>query len=289
MIRVALVWLILWPAAAPAAELIGAVTLTHSKPWFSGLSGLVMEGQGSRMLAVTDRGRWIVARVIRVDGRAVGLKDIRSAQIRDANGDPLRGPPADAEGLTRLPDGRLCVSFEGQARVACFAKIGAPAQPVPGAREFSGLEVNGGLEALASDAEGRLYTLPEDLPRGRLRSQGESPVWRWDGTRWDQALTLPAKNQFKPVGADIFEDHLYVLYRNFSPLGFASRLIRAPLAGGTADLLLNTGPGPYDNLEGISIWRNRDGDIVGSMISDNNQKEVQRTELVEFRLPEPPE
>src|SRR5690606_100399 len=117
---------------------------------------------------------------------------------------------------------------------------------------FAALQANSALEALAIDALGRLWTLPErsgavDLP---------FPVWRFDGEGWSQPFTLPrADDGFLPVGADFGPDgRLYVLERRLgSVFGFNSRVRRYDVTGdvaGPAELLLETAPGDYDNLEG---------------------------------------
>ena len=49
------------------------------------------------------------------------------------------------------------------------------------------------------------------------------------------------------------------------------------------EILLETRPLQYDNLEGISVWH--DGtDIRVTLISDDNFIFLQRTEIVEYRL-----
>jgi len=48
--------------------------------------------------------------------------------------------------------------------------------------------------------------------------------------------------------------------------------------------LVQTTPGQFDNLEGISIGRTSSGRLRASCISDNNFNWFQRTELVEWVL-----
>ena len=48
-------------------------------------------------------------------------------------------------------------------------------------------------------------------------------------------------------------------------------------------ILLETRPLQYDNLEGISVWDDGVGMRI-TMISDDNFLFVQRTEIVEYRL-----
>jgi hypothetical protein len=50
-------------------------------------------------------------------------------------------------------------------------------------------------------------------------------------------------------------------------------------------VLLETRSLQYDNLEGISVWRDGQG-IRLTMVSDDNFGMFQRTELVEYRVTE---
>ena len=52
------------------------------------------------------------------------------------------------------------------------------------------------------------------------------------------------------------------------------------------DTLLTTHTLRHDNLEGLSVWRDAEGDIRLTMISDDNFQPIQRTEFVEYRVPE---
>ncbi|WP_428927446.1 esterase-like activity of phytase family protein [Marinibacterium sp. SX1] len=274
----------------PRAELIGALTLTHPGRWFGGFSGIDLRDTGTDLLLLGDRGRWARARLVRRDGQAVAAEGWTSARIKDPDGRPWPRGFTDAEGLARLPDGTLCLSYEGETRVDCHARPDAPAHPLPRIGDFGLMPENGGLEALAADDRGRLYTLSEQM----RSADGRIPVYRWDGQAWSVVLHLPDQGGFVPVGADIHDGQLYLLLRRFSGIGFRSRLIRLPLPDGastapvTPQVLLQTGPGTHDNLEGVSVWRDGDGRLIATMISDDNLNWFQRTELVEYLLPEPP-
>jgi hypothetical protein len=51
--------------------------------------------------------------------------------------------------------------------------------------------------------------------------------------------------------------------------------------------VLETKTGDFDNLEGISVWRDATGAIRVTMVSDDNFMFFQQTQLVEFSLPAP--
>ena len=78
---------------------------------------------------------------------------------------------------------------------------------------------------------------------------------------------------------------MYVLERSFNGLAFGSRVRRFGLDGSGGETLVETQTGTRDNLEGIAVWRDETGLIV-TMISDDNFNWFQRTEIVEYRLPD---
>jgi hypothetical protein len=52
------------------------------------------------------------------------------------------------------------------------------------------------------------------------------------------------------------------------------------------EILLETPVGLYDNLEGVSIWRDDAGHLTATMVSDDNFAFFLRSEIVEYRLPD---
>jgi hypothetical protein len=138
---------------------------------------------------------------------------------------------------------------------------------------------------LAIGPDLRLYALPEDPAEGWI------PVYLWDNGVWDAKLTVPRRGRFLPVAADFGPDgRLYVLERDFRALGgFSSRLRRFDLGadGLTGEAtLLETSFALHDNLEGLSVWRDAQGVLRATMISDDNFIFVQQTQIVEYRLPD---
>ena len=147
------------------------------------------------------------------------------------------------------------------------------------------LQDNSALEALAIDAQGVLYAVPERS--GRL--DRPFPVWRRKQGEWDSKLRISRSNGFLVVGADFGPDgRLYVLERFFNGVSaFATRVRSFEVseeALSDEQVLLTTTVGTHDNLEGISVWQNEAGNIRVTMISDDNFRFLQRTEFVEYRL-----
>jgi hypothetical protein len=145
---------------------------------------------------------------------------------------------------------------------------------------FVPLQNNASLEALAVDADGELYTIPERSGLATL----PFPVYRLKDGVWDQPFDIPRRGAFLISGADIGPDgRLYVVERDFLGIGFRSRVRRFDLTGGNEELLLETSVRQHDNLEGISVWQDDTG-LRLTLISDDNYRAFQRTEIVEYRL-----
>lgn len=265
---------------------LGAVRWQLDAPWFGGFSGLSVSDDGARLTAISDRGSLVTARIERQGGRIAAVRGVKASRLRASTGAPLIGLVSDAEGLAVAPDGTLFISFEQVHRVARHDRRTTAARVLPRPAEFRALDDNEGLEALAIDAAGRLLVLPET---GRT-PEGAIPVWRWDGTRWTRPFVLPARGGFAPVGADFGPDgRLYLLERDLGLFGFRSRLRRWDVTGDAPSgetTLVETPAGLHDNLEGVSVWRDRQGRLRATMISDDNFLAIQRTEIVEYALPE---
>lgn len=279
MIRLLLVAL-LWAGSA-AAEMVylGSYGWDRDEASFGGFSGLWVAADGARFMAVSDRGALYTGQIERSGDQIAGVT-ARTLPLLNDDGGPLSKFRGDAEGLAVRSDGRIYVSFEGYHRVWTYAEPGGPAAWLDRHPDFRDMQHNSSLEALALGPDGALYTLPERSGR----HDRPFPVYRWSGTAWDIPFRLPRHGPYLPVGADIGPDgRLYLLERDFTGIRFRTRIRRFALDGTGEETLLETGR--HDNLEGIAVWD--DGkDLRITMISDDNFRFFQRTEIVEYRLTE---
>jgi hypothetical protein len=268
------------------AAYLGSYTWVMDDPDFGGLSGLEIAADGAGFLALTDRGSLISGRLSRdAAGVVVGVEAARLTALEDLSGAPVSGRQADPEGLAVAADGRIFVSFEGQHRVWSYAAPGSAAEDLPRHPDFARLQNNSGLEALAIDAEGRLYAVPERS--GRL--DRPFPVYRLANGAWEVPFQLPRDDDYLPVGADFGPDgRLYLLERNFrGALGFFARVSRFDITGdspGPREVLMETRAPFQNNFEGIAVWRGPAGDIRFTLISDDNFTGILTTELADYRL-----
>ena len=267
-----------------AAQFLSSYHWTTDQDGFGGYSGIALDPDGATFVLLSDRAHLIEGSIFRHDGRIIG--------VRSTEPEPLDYPESlfekpserDTEGLARDSAGRLYVSIESDNRIIRREADGSWSA-LPAFGPIDALPLNRGLEALAIGPDDTLYTLPE--ASANLRDP--FAVFRYrasDG--WDQPISITRSQGFVPVGADVGPDgRLYVLERGFSGFGFASRVRRFdPDAEGllTGETLLTTSPRRHDNLEGLAVWQADDGALRMTMVSDDNFRSFQRTEIVEYAI-----
>lgn len=269
------------------AEFVGVYLWSRDEPVFGGFSGLELDEDGLGFVAVTDSAALYRGRFRRnAAGAVTGVTTDGPRPVPGPDGGRLGHRETDAEGLALAADGRLYISFEGTDRIGYLSGDADMLHLLPRAEAFRQLRLNRGLESVAIDPQGRIVTLPEESgARDR-----PFPVWRWDGRGWEEAFTLPRDGDFVPTDADFGPDGaLYLLERRFRYLlGFRSRISRfaiGPDGPGPREVLMETHGPVFDNLEALSVWTDSDGLIRLTLMSDDNFNPVQRTEIVDFRLP----
>ncbi|MDB6178888.1 esterase-like activity of phytase family protein [Paracoccus sp. Z330] len=274
------------PASAATLEYVGTHVWQSSESSFGGFSGIEISKDGTGFHALSDRA-WLYWGSLQRDPQGL-IRDVSvagRARLKDSKGNPLKpGYLGDSEGLALGDDGTIWVTFEGLDRLASFENPDAAATLHPSPPDLPGMRVNSGLEALAIDPTGALFTLPEKSGH----EDRPFPLLKYTDGAWSRFSQIRRDPRWLPVGADFGPDgFLYLLERDFHGLlGFSSRVRRMRLTDqGPVDeeILLETTPLQYDNLEGLAVWHDGQG-IRLTMISDDNFLIVQRTELVEYRL-----
>lgn len=246
-----------------------------------------MSDDGAHFLTVSDRGSFARATIARDGGKISGIV------LEEADTIPLtegRAPSdffLDAEGLAIGSDGTIYISYEGHHRIWKFSDLSQYAGWTHKWNRFLGLQPNSGFEALAIDAQDRLYAIPERSGKWTR----PFPVYRYDGEFWKQTLEIPRSKKFLVVGADFGPDGmLYILEREFYALrGFRSRVRRFSLTESgfdTGETLLETRFGEIGNAEGISLWTDEAGAKMLTLIADDNYSPLQNTLLVEYEIVE---
>ncbi len=222
--------------------------------------------------------------------------------LKSLSGQPLnRLCDRDAEALTlvkgSVAKGRLLISFERNHRVGFFdigkRGISAPKRYLSLPAVAKRLSRNSGLEGLAVLQGGRFKGSVVAFSEHLIDGTGALTGWIWvDGKA--KRFKLDNGGAFSVTAAAPLPDGgLLVLERRFrwnEGVKARLRLIRAhelrPGAKIKGELLLDAGlKHQIDNMEGLAAHKGADGEIIVTMISDDNFNRVlQRTILLQFAL-----
>ena len=283
-----------------ALEFRGGMALTSSHRDFGGLSAIRVGPDGAQFVALTDKAHWLTGRIV-YDGER------RPRAIAAAVMAPMLGPDGrtlaargwyDTESLAQ-DGGTLYVGIERVNRIVRFdfGRLGmlARAEPIPAPPAVAKLPHNKGLEAMEIVPKGQPLagTLIAISERG-LDQQGNIRGFLIGG---------PTPGEFSIKRSDDFDitdcallpsgDLLVLERRFFLWSGVAMRIRRVPqsaIAPGAlvdgATLIFADMAYQIDNMEGLSVHRNQQGEIILTLVSDDNFSAVQRTLLLQFRLVE---
>ena len=275
-------------------DFLGGIALSSADGRFGGWSDLWIDPAGERLVAISDRGSFLDAR-LRSDAKGAPLfiDRARIGSLIDTRGRKLAGRQADAEALARMPDGGFIVAFERDHRLMRYPPAEPPFSSAPQAlaspSELTRAPGNGGIEALVALDGGRLLALTENLVAAdaRVGWLGEPGQWR--------RLEYVAGQGFKPTGAGLLPGgDVIVVERHFTPFtGLAVRLARVPRAAirpgariAGDELARLAPPRSLDNFEGVAARRAADGRTLIYLVSDDNFSLFLRTLLFVFALEE---
>lgn len=285
-----------------ALEFRGGLELTSNSSAFGGISGLLMPDH-DHLVAITDRGSWLKARLVYRDGRLDGLADAEMAPLLGANGAPLAAQKAhDVESITRIGDA-VFVGIERVERIVRFAYgkdgFAARGQDIHVPRDFASFDKNASLECLTAPPSGqphagKLVVVTERSldAAGNHRSFVLDPGAK-DGNADVLRFTVRRSDDFDVTDCTVLPPgDLLILERRYSPArGVAMRMRRLPLAA-IQDGALVDGPTlieadlgyQIDNMEGIAVTRNAAGETIVTVVSDDNFSPIQRNLILQFAL-----
>ena len=280
----------------------GGVSLFASDAHFGGYSAIALDASGKTMLAISDAGIWLRAK-LDYDGRMIkGMSDAVIGPVLGQDGKPLRDDKLrDSEGLTLIEgnpsSGTAYVSFERNHRILRYPftveDFGPPNGQLKLPPEAKRLSSNSGIEGLALLRGGKLRGTLVALPERLTTKSGDLQIWLIGGPAPGSA-TLKSIGGFDITDAAPLPDGgLVVLERRFRySEGVQMRLRRirsneltagATILGET--LLEATDRYNIDNMEGIATHRGPSGETVITLISDDNFSALQRTMILQFALP----
>lgn len=284
------------PAQDRVGQLVftGGLVLASRDDRFGGFSGLIALDNGGRIDAVSDRGHRLVLRLAYDDqNRLTGVADADITPLLDTQGDVLKGKKhTDAEAMAQGPDGRVAVAFERRHRIVTYSPKAPAATQLTLPAQFPLMPANGGVEALARLADGRLLALSESLKtnKGTLGWIGTPDT---DGIFDWELVTYPSDGHNAPTGAATLPGgDIIVVERRYGVLsGLGVRLRRIPAQQMTANAFLDgplladmTQPFSVDNFEAVAPFTDPAGRQRLLILSDDNFSPLQRTLLLSFAL-----
>lgn len=280
------------PADREVGDLVyrGGFELVSRDPRFGGFSALGVSADGGRMVALSDQGTSLAARLTYdPDGNLSGLAEPDLVPLTDPRGEALMGQfMTDAEGMAPGVGGEIIVSFERDHRLWAYPPGETRAQPIRPPEGIERLPQRAGIEALTLLDDGRLLALAEGEPERKT-----SIAWVSSRDGWE-VMTYRLEDGFLPTGAaTLANGDVLVLERYLAPRGSNRARIRrlpaeafepgAELAG--AEIATIGPPRTVDNFEGIETRRTDDGRTLIYLLSDDNfNAGRQRTLLFMFEL-----
>ena len=279
----------------------GGLLLSSNERNFGGLSDLAVNADGSELLAISDNGRWLSAKLTYDDaGNLAGLRAADMAPMLNRGGRPVQGGARDAEGLTleRANDlhGTVIVSFERNVRVWRYdlsKGFSALPAPVPIGDWVKPLRTNAQLEAITLFKPDTLLVFAESRI-GTEDIRGALEAYPGNGQPQTRRLSVVPRDPFSITSAANAPDGgIFLLERRYSLLGGVGMELRH-IAGSDVregarldgKVLANLAfqDTNIDNMEGLAVRRGPKGETLLYMISDNNFSPLQRTLLLMFEL-----
>lgn len=272
--------------------------LTSPVSSFGGFSGLWRSANGRELLALADNAQVLQARVESSGGRLTGLAETVLSPLLLDGGKPLRQSRFyDTESLA-ISGGVAFIGVERSHAVLRFSRerSGAlvrgvlltdtpPLKDIPGNKSLEAI----GIAPPRSPLAGAVVAIAE-----RARTAENAPTRGF-------ILTGPQRGAFDVVRSNDYDisdlaflddGSLLVLERRVGLLlgGFACRIRQVaatairPGARVDGDVLFESDASlAIDNMEGLCVHR-EDGEIILTLISDDNFSLLQRTLLLEFAL-----
>ena len=267
-------------------EQVGFLNIDRNEKDYGGFSGLVISNEGTEALVVTDKSFFFVLELRRDENDILtGYSVIRKGRILSSKGEHLNGRNTDSESIVIDKNNNYYISFESNHRIMMHSKVEGKGVFVPKHPMFRKLSVNKGIEALAIDADNRLIAIPEKPPLGI----SDIPIFRLQNDKWEIIKYVKINDNFLVTDAEILpEGLLLILERKFSwTQGFKTRfrLISLDKFDNTEPITVFTSTAnQFDNLEGVTLWRDKKGEMRILTVSDDNFHPLQQSEIREFFL-----
>ena len=267
-------------------EQVGVLNIDKNEEDYGGFSGLIIQKQGSEALLVTDKSFYFVLELLRnEDDNLTGFSVSKKGRILSSKGEKLTGRNTDSESIVIDANNNYFISFESNHRIMMHTEVEGKGIFVPKHPMFRKLSVNKGIEALTVDDENRLIAIPEKPPLGI----SDIPIFRLQNNKWEIIKYVKIEDNFLVTDAEILPmGLLLILERKFSwTQGFKTRfrLISLDKFDNTEPIIVFTSTAnQFDNLEGMTFWKDKKGEMRILTVSDDNFHPLQQSEIREFFL-----
>jgi len=279
-------------------EFRGGLVLTSNDQAFGGISALHVEPDGAHFLSVTDKGSWLRGRIVYRDGHPSGIADAEMAPMLGPDGRPLAARGwYDTESLAQGNDGLFYVGIERVEKIVRFDYrrdgLRARAQPIAVPDDFKTFTFNKSLECLTAPPKGApLAGSLIAITERSLDAAGNHRSYVIKGGQFTR-FTVMRSDDFDVSDCAILPPaDILLLERRYSPLrGVAIRIRKLHLSDIKEGALID-GPALFyadlgyqiDNMEGIGVHRNAQGETILTLVSDDNFSAIQRNLLLQFAL-----
>jgi len=272
-------------------EFVSGHVLTSKNDNFGGISGIRIVKD--TLYSVTDKGHFLTAKIIREAGRISGLEKATLTRLRDESGERIKKKRnADAESL-EIVGSQYLVGFERNDRVEVFNQKGDKLIGDERAKTISFKKYdfpnNKGPEAIAHiPGTEKLLAFAEYAPNGDNLHQG----FIVEGSKITPFF-ITLTPGYSLTDADFLPSgELLMLERFYTPItGSAMRIRKFNVSQLSEGAILDgeiimeaTSEMQIDNMEGLTITQNENGETALTLISDDNFNRSQRTLLLEFKL-----
>ena len=279
-------------------EFVGGLEMSGSSSDLGALSAFRFLKPGSDFIGVADTGFWFFGSLQHdADGRPSGVGNFRMEQMVDDKGRPIGEKwHVDAEGMG-IREGIATVGFEREHRVAQFriepGGMKAPFRQLDFLVPERELRNNRGFETVT-------YSRPDGPLGGALVIVSEKSLDE-AGNIFGAIIEGPHKGIFTVKRSDGFDisdgvflpdGDLLLLERSYTmATGLRLRLrhiaekdiVKGAVLDGPV-LMQADMSYQIDNMEGIDAWTRADGQVMVSLISDDNHSILQRNLYLEFAL-----
>jgi hypothetical protein len=278
-------------------EFRGGLVLASKSNAFGGISAIHVERDGAHFLSVTDKGSWLRGRIVYRADRPARIADAEMAPLLGHDGMPLATHGRyDAESLTE-GDGKFYVGIERAQEIFRFDVgrdgLKARGEPIAVPADFKTLSRNRSLECLAIPPKGAPHAgALIAITERSLDAAGNIRAFVIKGDRVTR-FAVKRSGEYDVTDCAILPPaDLLLLERRYSlATGLGMRIRRIALDAIKSGAELDGRPlieadlaHQIDNMEGMAVHRNARGEVIITLVSDDNFSPIQRNLLLQFAL-----